>query len=261
LHRLFERPMIDYPFEVLAELGVRSPIVVLGDQAASVKKHLDWLAVQYRMKPAVVLQRKQLGTGHAVMMARKRLKKSGEDILIWPGDMPLVQSETIRNFLQAHRESGRDVSVLSSLMVEPYGYGRCLRMGGKFYAIREELDASESERAVHEVNTGIYLFKSAALFRALKKIRPQNKKNEYYLTDAIEVLGEVNANIEAFPLALAEEALGINSRQQLAEATGKMNQREIRKHMQAGVTVVAPDQTFIAPGVKIGRDTIIYPWS
>ena len=135
-----------------------------------------------------------------------------------------------------------------------------LRAGGRFYGIREELDASESERRIQEVNSGIYLFKTPVLFQALKKIRPSNSKKEYYLTDTIEVLAGEGASIDAFPLAGEKEASGINSRMDLAMVTQMIASREIQHHMERGVSFTAPGQTFVEPGVKIGADTVIEPW-
>jgi bifunctional UDP-N-acetylglucosamine pyrophosphorylase/glucosamine-1-phosphate N-acetyltransferase len=150
--------------------------------------------------------------------------------------------------------------VLSCLRVDPKGYGRILRAAGSFCAIREELDATETERRIQEVNTGVYLFQAPVLFRALRKIRPDNVKKEFYLTDTIEVLAAADAKLRAFPLAMEKEGQGINSRMDLAEATEMMKNREVQKHMEKGVTFVAPDQTYVEPGVKIGTDTVIYPW-
>ncbi len=261
LQRVFDRPIVDYVLETLRELGVKNPKVVIGSGAEQVKAFLREKEKKSGFRCSVLLQKEQKGTGHAVMMARAALARSEEDLLIWPGDMPLVGASTIKAFMQCHREAGADLSVLSALQVEPAGYGRILRAGGKFYAIREELDATEAERRVQETNTGVYLARAKSLFAALQKIRPENKKQEYYLTDVIELLSEAGKKIEAFPLAAASEAQGINTRLDLAEVIQKMNQREIRKHQEAGVTFVSPEQTYVAPGVKIGKDTTVYPWS
>jgi bifunctional UDP-N-acetylglucosamine pyrophosphorylase/glucosamine-1-phosphate N-acetyltransferase len=213
-----------------------------------------------RIAARVFLQREQKGTGHAVMTAGPAFRMFGGDLLIWPGDMPLLKVDTVREFIRRHRRSGAEASVLSSVQVCPTGYGRILRAGGKFYAIREELDATESERRIQEVSTGVYLFKSACLFEVLKRIGVQNEKREYYLTDTVEILSKKGVSVEAFPLASSAEACGINSRQDLADAVSEMNQREIRKHQEGGVTFEAPGQTFVAPGVRIGKDTTVYPW-
>jgi bifunctional UDP-N-acetylglucosamine pyrophosphorylase/glucosamine-1-phosphate N-acetyltransferase len=135
-----------------------------------------------------------------------------------------------------------------------------VREEGHFAAIREELDATPEERAIREVNTGIYLFDKKVLFEALGKVGQNNQKGEYYLTDTVEILRREGYCVEAFPLASAEEGQGINSQKDLATVTKKINEREIAKHQDRGVTFMAPEQTFVAPGVKIGPGTLIYPW-
>ena len=262
LHEILGRPMLAYVLEVLSQLGIKRPVVVIGSGADEVRKwgRFYFSGKKNRTVPIFLLQRRQRGTGHAVMTAEKFLRGSKEDILIWPADMPLLKEKTLREFIVSHRRSGNEVSVLSSLFINPAGYGRILRAGGRFYGIREELDASGIERRIQEVHTGVYFFKARALLGALGKIRPENSKKEFYLTDTIEILSRGNRRMEAFPLADSSEAQGINSRADLAEAVRKMKNREIQKHQDGGVTFAAPDQTFVAPGVRIGRDTVIYPW-
>lgn len=258
LHEILGRPMLAYVLDTLSKLGISNPKVVLGSQFEEVRSFLkrDW------EKAKVVRQSVQRGTGHAVMTAGKVLRRASPtagDLLIWPGDMPLLQAETLRQFLSYHRRSGAAASVLSALAADPHGYGRILRSGGRFFAVREELDATEAERRIQEVNTGVYVFQTKPLFRALREIQPVNAKGELYLTDTIEVLAKAGERLEAFPLALPADAIGINSREQLAQAVRVVNQREIRKHQERGVTVVSPENTFIEPGVQMGRDTVIHP--
>jgi len=261
LHEILGRPILDYVLEALAELGIRRPKIVVGSEARKVCSFIEKRSKDLGIRPEIVFQTRQKGTGHAVMMARRRFNGYRGDFLIWPGDMPALQSSTLKQFMRDHQASNAEASVLSSLRVDPTSYGRILRTGGRFYAIREEVDATEIERRNQEVNTGVYLFKADRLFDALRQIKPNNKKKEYYLTDAIEVLAKQNRVIESFPLASSEEGQGINSREDLATVIRIMNRREIRYHQTRGVTFVAPDQTFVARGVKIGRDTVIYPWS
>lgn len=260
LHEVFDRPILDYVLQTLAKLGVKSPKVIIGNKAELVRSFLHRRGPELKIHPESVLQKIQNGTGHAVMMAKKSLGRHAGDVLIWPGDMPLVKSETLKEFIQEHQAVGSEASVLSSIQVNPKGYGRILRAGGNFYGIREELDATESERRIQEVNTGIYLFKADKLFQALKEIEPNNQKKELYLTDTIEVLSNQNRPVCAFPLASTEEGLGVNSRLDLATVIKVMKNREITNHAEKGVTFISPEQTFLAPGVKIGQDTVIYPW-
>ena len=260
LHEIFGRPLLVYVLDTLRQLGVKNPKVVIGSGAEQVRSFLKDSKRESGISPASVLQREQKGTGHAVEMTRGTLRGYKGDVLIWPGDMPLLTPETLAEFIRHHREAGAAASVLSALQIDPAGYGRILRAGGKFYAIREELDASEEERRVQEVNTGVYLFNAQVLFEALRKIGTSNRKNEYYLTDTIEVLTREGVGVEAFPLASSREAQGINSRRDLSEGISTMKNREIQKHLEKGVTFLSPDQTFVEPGARIGEDTVIYPW-
>ncbi len=254
LHEVFGLPLLSYVLRTLGELGISRPKVVVGYGADQVRARLGNQAVW-------VLQSRQWGTGHAAACARRSFAGYKGDILIWPGDMPLLKKETLERFFREHRASGSEVSVLSSLQPDPAGYGRILRSGGGFYAIREELDATGAERRIQEVNTGVYLFRAPLLFEALSKIKPLNRKKEYYLTDTIEILAQAGRRLYAFPLAAGEEGQGINSRRDLSRVTEIMKNREIQYHESRGVTFAAPEQTFVAPGVRIGRDTVIYPWS
>lgn len=253
LHEVLGRPLLEYVLQNLALLGVKKPIVVVGSGASQVRS-------AFAGRAQFVTQAQQKGTGHAVMMARRHLVSSRSDVLIWPGDMPLLKFETLRQFAARHRRARADVSVLSALRLDPFGYGRILRAGGAFCGIREELDASEIEKRIQEVNTGIYLFHTGLLFKTLVRVRPNNRKKEIYLTDTIEILSGEGSKLEAFPLAASDEGQGVNSRGDLAAVTKKMNQRVIQEHQSRGVTFVSPEQTFVSPGVKIGQDTVIYPW-
>lgn len=254
LHEASGKPVLGYVLSTLQEAGVEKPFVVVGYKSEAVRSFLK----SGSARP--VLQPEQKGTGHAVMMAKGPLKDSKGPVLVWPGDMPLVKLETIEKFIEAHRKSKAHVSVLSVVVKEPKGYGRIVREQGKFVAIREELDAAADERAIREINTGVYLFEKKPLFEALDKIGSDNKKGEYYLTDTVEVLREEGYQVEAFLLAGVEESFGINSQKDLAAVVREINRREIEKHMTKGVTFVMPEQTFVEPGVVIGQGTVIQPW-
>ena len=254
LHKIFDKPLLDYPLESLERLGIRQPIVVVGWGKEKVISYLNG-------RVRAIVQSPQLGTGHAVQVAGGKISRFQGDVLVWPADMTLVRQETIKRLLQDHPKSGSTVTILSSFMVDPTGYGRIIRRGGRVVGIREELDANLEEKRVHEVNTGVYLFEPKALFDALGKIRPTNQKKEYYLTDTIHLIYEAGGQVEALPYASPEEAQGINSQTDLARAVRIMNQQNIRKHQIQGVTIVSPEQTFIAPDVRIGQDTVIYPWT
>lgn len=259
LHQALGAPLIWHVLETLGALGVRKPYVVIGSGAELVRKYLMSAALSSGSRPEFFLQRLQRGTGHAVMMAENSLKNYRGDVLIWPGDMPALRKETLRRFFQEHRRAGSTASVLSCLQINPTGYGRILRSGGRFYAIREELDASDEERRIQEVNTGVYLFKAQKLLKALKQIRPENRKRELYLTDVIEILSGQDEGVTAFPFADTNEGYGVNDRKDLSKVTQLLQQKEIQSHMEKGVTFVMPETTYVAKRVKIGQDTIIHP--
>lgn len=254
LHEIFSRPLLDYPLQILRELGIRRPWVIVGWKKEAVLSYLD-----HQAHPLV--QWPQRGTGHALLITKPKLAHFRGDIIVWPADMPLVEKETVARLLREHRASGRSVTILSSFMLDPSGYGRIVRRGGRVTAIREEGEAAPEEQRIHEVNTGVYVFRPRALFRALKKIQPANRKKEYYLTDTIRLIDEAGGRVEALPYASAGEAQGINSQADLVRATRILNQRTLLKHQMRGVTIVSPEQTFIAPDVRIGADTVIYPWT
>ena len=252
LHPIFDRPLIDYSLDILRELGVKHPLVIAGWGREKVAMHLKGRA-------GIVVQSPQLGTGHAVQTAKKKLAGFRGQVLIWPADMILVRKETIRQFIRDHRESGSAVSILSSFMPDPTGYGRMVRRGGRLTEIREELDASPEEKKIKEINTGIYLFHPRSLFQSLEKIKPTNKKKEYYLTDSVRHIREAGGRVEAFPIASSEEAQGINSQADLACAFRVLNQRTLQKLQAEGVTIISGETTFIAPDAVIGPGTVIHP--
>ncbi len=257
LHPALGLPSVGHIHEILGSMKVSRACYVLGYGGSQVRSFIDQIAGKPRAVYA--LQREQKGTGHAVMQAVPLLNRSGE-VLVWPGDMPLVKRSTLERFVKMHRQKKSRASVLSCRREDPHGYGRILRSGGRLVGIREELDASESERRIQEVNTGVYLFDGPTLFASLKQLRPNNRKREYYLTDVIQILVSRSICVEAFPLASAEEGQGINNRRDLARVIKVMNNREIRAHMDRGVTFVDPEAVYIEKGVRIGQDTVIYPW-
>lgn len=254
LHEIFNRPLLDYPLEILDQLGIRRSLVVVGWEKKKVLAHLNGRA-------ETVVQSPQLGTGHAIRITKGKIGRFQGDVLIWPGDMTLVKKETVTQLIREHQQSQSAVTILSSFMADPTGYGRIMRRGGRVVGIREELDATPAEKAVHEVNTGIYLFEPRCLFDSLEKIKATNRKKEYYLTDTIRLIYEAGKEVQALPYASSAEAHGINSRADLARAVKIMNRDTIQKHQMQGVTIVSPEQTFIAPNVRIGEDTVVYPWT
>lgn len=255
LHGLFGKPLVDYAVESAAGLHPERTLLVAGANRRE-------LAPLYSGRAEIVLQSRRLGTGHAVMCCRPKLRRFEGDLLVLPGDAPLVRRQTLSELLSRHRKAKAHASFLTSYADEPHGYGRILRdSSGRVTGIREEVEASDSEKNIKEVNSGVYLFDTGCLFEVLDEIRPSRRKGEYYLTDAIEVLARNGRQVDAYPLAESGELMGINTREDLAVAWQEMGKRNVQYHLERGVTIVLPENTFIEADVQIGADTIIYPFS
>lgn len=253
LHELFGRPMVSYAADCARKAGAADVCMVVGHKADEVKKALESEEVSFAE------QTSRLGTGHAVMQAGDFIE-ADSDILILYGDTPLVRHETIERLIEFHRTGGYAASVISAKVANPYGYGRIIRGGGgEFLKSVEQKDANEAERAVNEINTGIYCFKGSALLSALKRIKNDNAQGEYYLPDTLQILLADKAGVNAMVAEDASEFFGVNSRVQLAEAADIMKRRINTFHMENGVTIVDINNTYIAPDVEIAMDTTILP--
>ena len=253
LHVVHGKSILEHVLNAVEDAGIRKIFVIVGHGERQVRAVIGSRAKAIR-------QARQLGTGHAVLCAKSALASQADGVLILPGDAPCIRAADLGRLVAAHAK-GAGATVLTANLANPSGYGRIVKRGGKVLAIREELDASAHERRITEVNSGVYLFRAPLLFRHLTRVRAENKKKEYYLTDVIASLAESGIAVGAVTVDSAAGALGINSRTDLRQAGKLMNQREIEKHERNGVTIVSPDNTFIAADVRIGRDTVIYPFS
>lgn len=255
LHKVCGKPVLEYVLDIPRSLRSLKTYVVVGHGAESVKK-----AVGHEVE--FVLQDKLLGTGDAVNRCASHLKSFKGTVLILCGDTPLLSKEIIAGLLKQHQKLRVSATVLTALLRHPYGYGRILRdVEGNFKAIREQKDASFEEAKINEINVGVYCFDSQDLFEALKKVKLNPKKKEYYLTDVIELLRAQGKKVSAFVSEDETSAFGVNTREDLAQAQSVIRQRILSQHMLAGVTIVDPLTTFIEAGVMIGEDTIIHPMS
>jgi len=251
LHKVNGIPMIKKIIEVLDKLNSKENILILGHEKEMI---LDSLGdVHY------VVQDKQLGTGHAIMMAEEQLKDYDGDIMVVCGDTPLLTSETLEKMYKKHRESGAVTTILTSIVEDPYGYGRIVKKNNLVSAIVEEKEATESEKEIKEINAGVYCFDSKKLFRALSKIEKHVEKDEYYLTDVISINVNNCEKVETYTLENNEEVLGVNSKVQLAEAEAVLRNRKNLDLMNNGVILIDPKNTYIEESVEIGADTVIYP--
>lgn len=252
LHEIFHKPLVYYPIEAARYAGAQEVCLVVGHKSEEVMKTFGD-TVKY------ALQAERLGTGHAVMQAMDFIRDDGE-ILVLYGDTPLITAQTIEKMLAFHRKKKNAVTVLSALVDDPTGYGRIVRDESKhFVKIVEQKDATDEEKRITEINGGMYVFEAKHLKSALSKITNNNKQQEYYLTDTIEILLHEGYNVDAIAIMNPDDILGVNSREQLAQATAIMKQRINRKHMDNGVTLIDPHHTYIDPEVEIGQDTVIEP--
>lgn len=253
LHEILGKPMVEYVIETAQGCGAEAVCVVIGHKAEEVRAGIRAEQVSF------ALQAEQKGTGHAVMMAEDFLDAES-DMLILYGDTPLITEETLARLVQVHREEGHSVTVVSAKVADPTGYGRIMREDrGGFLRIVEDKDATETERMINEINTGIYLFDGKALRESLAKLDNNNVQGEYYLTDCLELILKAGGKVEAVVAKDADEFFGVNSRMQLAEAAQIMKTRINRRLMENGVTLTDPEHTYIGKDVKIGMDTTILP--
>lgn len=226
-------------------------LLVVGHKSDTVKEQIGG-----RVKYA--LQAEQKGTGHAVMQAADFIGAHSGYVVILNGDTPLVTADTIRAAVEYHEQNGFSATVITARLDNPFGYGRIIRdENGSVERIVEQKDASEAEKAVDEVNSGMYVFNADKLSYALEKLTPNNAQGEYYLTDTLEILRADGGRVGAYVIGDNDEIRGINDRVQLAEAEKIMRARINERHMRNGVTISAPETVYIEDGVEIGNDTVI----
>jgi bifunctional UDP-N-acetylglucosamine pyrophosphorylase/glucosamine-1-phosphate N-acetyltransferase len=255
LHLVCSRPMLGYVLDLVSELKIKKFTVVLGYGYKEVRKFI---------KPGTktVIQKRLLGTADAVKQVLPSLKSFHGTVLVLYGDNPLLKKETIEKLVKQHIENKSAATLLTAKLQKPFGYGRILRdKCSSICGIVEEKDADDFQKAIKEINTGIVCFNKDKLARALKYVKPNNVKKEYYLTDVIGILYKNGDLVDTVEIPDINEALGINSRSELAQANKVMQRRIQELWMEKGVTIVDPDTTFISYGVKIGQDTTIYPFT
>ena len=255
LHKVGGKPMLQHVIDAATAAGCKEKVIIVGHEAEMVEEMVG-------AQGTIALQAQQLGTGHAVMQAAAALKGFTGTVLILCGDTPLLEGEELKRFCQAHKESGAAATVLTAVMDDPFGYGRIIRDSqGNVQGIVEQKDATEEQKAVKEINTGIYCMECPLMFDVLATLTNNNAQGEYYLTDVLSKLNQSGQKVGGVSTDDSDMVMGINSRKQLSVAEGVMRQRILDKLMDAGVTIMDPASTFIEAGVKIGRDTIIYPYT
>lgn len=255
LHEAAGLPLLEHVLVQVREAGIRKTAVVVGES----DERLSSLIRKFGAK--LVWQRERLGTGHAVMQARNLFSGWRGGLLVLPADAPCVSAETIRELISMAGAGHTKAVVLTAEVGNPEGYGRIIRENGHVAGIREELDASPKERLISEINSGIYFFDAPSLFRGLGAVKENQRKKEYYLTDVIESLVRSGERVRTLRVRNEKEMMGVNTRKELAEAHQMLSERELERHSKAGVTILDPEKTVIAAGVRIGRDTVIHPFS
>lgn len=258
LYELSGRTIIERVVDIVFD-KFKKTIVVVGYKAEDVKRSIQ---ADKRYKNIIfVEQKKQLGSGDAVKKAvlLGGLKNFHGDILVLCGDVPLLKAGTIKNLLGVHKKQNAVCTVLTCEFKDPSGYGRVVKSGGIVKSIIEEKDASNNVRKIKEVNSGVYVFKSAELFESLKKVKPDNAKREYYLTEVISILSRQNKKIIAYKINESKEIMGINNRYELAVAEDFLRKNILKNLMLSGITVVDPATTCIDESVVMGKDTTVMP--
>ena len=255
LHRVGGKHMLQHVLDAAKAAGAKRNIVVTGFGGEAVREAIGDQA-------EFVTQEEQLGTGHAVLQAKPLLRDEGGTVMVLCGDTPLLTGDLLRKLYDAHRKAQAKATVLTAILPDPTGYGRIVHMAdGTVEKIVEHKDATEEERNIREVNSGIYCFAAKELFEALGKVTNDNAQGEYYLPDVLEILRKQGEKIWAVPTDDYESTFGINSRSQLAQAEKILRQRKNEELMAEGVTIMDPASTFIDADVSIGRDTVIYPFT
>jgi len=258
LHELGGSPLIAHVVRAAKVLDPQAILVVVGHQAEEVERAALAEAGDL-VRP--VLQAQQRGTGDAVESARSELENSDSLVLILSGDVPMIKTDTLRKLIDHHNNAGAACTILSVRLENPTGYGRIVRdSNDSFQKIVEHRDATEEQRLVKEINSGIYCFDAKELYRALRKVEPANDQGEYYLTDVAEIILASGGTVSVYLHGDSREVAGINTRAELAEFENLIRRSAIRKLMiEDGVTFIDPSHAYISAEAQIGRDSIIYP--
>lgn len=231
VHKVLEKPMVYYSIEAARKAGCEQICVIVGYKSDEVKESISEAyrnetgAEELLGSISYVYQKEQLGTGHAVKCAADFIGEDG-DVILLCGDTPLVTGKTLEKAVIQHKKAENGVTVISAILNQPFGYGRIIRDEKGLSRIVEQKDATPQEQAVCEVNSGMYIFKCDALFRALFMLTNDNAQGEYYLTDTIEIIKNTGLSVDAIPMDNVDEIRGVNTLEQLAEAEEIMRNRE-----------------------------------
>jgi bifunctional UDP-N-acetylglucosamine pyrophosphorylase/glucosamine-1-phosphate N-acetyltransferase len=257
LHRAGGKALVEHVVETALELAPAERIfVVVGHQAAEVRQAVATPGIGF------IEQTEQKGTGHAVMVGRDALSGMDGYLMILYGDSPLLRAETLKRLIEAEASGGAAGVLLTARMADPTGYGRVIRDSrGRVAAVVEQKSGTPEQLAIREANMGIYCYRADLFWKHVDEIRPDNPAQEYYLTDMVEILNRAGHHVEALAIDDEREALGINTRLELAEVDRLLRGRKLRELMLAGVTIEKPETVTVDAGVQIGMDTVIGPFA
>lgn len=261
LHTLAGRSMLAHALHAVAKVGPDHLVVVVGNDRERVSAAVSELAVELGRSIDTAVQEQQRGTGHAVGCGLAALPEDfAGTVVVTLADVPLLDADTLAELIAKHAAAAASATVLTTTVPDPTGYGRILRtQDGEVMSIVEQADATASQRAIREVNAGVYAFDVAALRSALSKLRADNAQQELYLTDAIAIVRGDGGIVQAHHVDDSALVAGVNDRVQLAELAAELNRRIVAAHQRSGVTVIDPATTWIDVDVTIGRDTVVRP--
>ena len=251
IHKVCGKELVRWVIDASREAGADTVAAVIGHKAEMVSPVIGDSA-------EIVIQAEQLGTGHAVMQAAEYIRNAQGSVVVLNGDTPLITAGMIKNAIEYHEAQGNSATVITAVFDDATGYGRIVRgEDGSVLRIVEQKDASEEEKKIREINSGMYVFNGADLAAALDKLTPNNAQGEYYLTDTLEILRAEGKKIGGYTIEDNDEIRGINNRVQLSEAEAVMQKRINERHMMNGVTMIDPSSVFISADTEIGMDTVI----
>ena len=256
LHGIAGLTIIEWVLRAAASIAPKTVTVVVGHGADALKAAL---AARKPLPLQFVVQEQQRGTGHALLQTRPVLEGRSGTVVLLSGDVPLLTGDTLRALLETHAEADAAATVITAKLPRPFGYGRIVRTGGRITKIVEERDASDAQRKIAEINSGIYAFALEPLFKALDGLGTANNQGEYYLPDLISVYRKQRKPVTTHTVSRADEVRGINSRTELAEVSNMVRQQKNEELMAAGVTLIDPATTYIDADVVVGADTVIHP--
>ncbi|MHC4790713.1 MAG: bifunctional UDP-N-acetylglucosamine diphosphorylase/glucosamine-1-phosphate N-acetyltransferase GlmU [Planctomycetota bacterium] len=257
MHKICGREMLAYVLDACRQAGLTKIYVVVGYGAEQVIERFAGTD-----DIVFVKQDEQKGTGHAVGCCKEHLADFNGDVLVICGDGPLIQTKTLEALIEKHESEQAVATLGTAVLADPTGYGRIVRgPAGNIEGIVEDSDCSTEQKKICEINPSYYLFNSKELFGALEKVKNDNAKKEYYLTDVVGIMIAEGMKVAAIAVVNSEEAVGINDRMQLSQAAKIMQQRIQQCLTEAGVTIVDPDNTWIDAKAKIGADTVIEPFT